>query len=236
MRSSVTIKPVGGCGVLACFGTVISEDVNAAVMALDAALAAAPPAGFVEAVPAFASLLVRYDPLAADYDTVADAVRRALDACDTAAAASATGRRVEIPVCYGGKYGEDLPFIASHAHLTEREVINLHAGRDYRIYMLGFLPGFPYLGGLDERLFTPRLQNPRTKIPAGSVGIGGKQTGIYPLASPGGWQLLGRTPLRLFSPEAGGKLPYAAGDTIHFVPISEDDYARIAREQGGEEA
>ncbi len=100
--------------------------------------------------------------------------------------------------------------MAQHAGLTEEEVIALHAGREYQIYMLGFLPGFPYLGGLDERLFTPRLGTPRTAIPAGAVGIGGEQTGIYPIASPGGWQLIGRTPLKLFDP-ASGTLPYAAG-------------------------
>ena len=104
--------------------------------------------------------------------------------------------------------------MAQHAGLTEQQVIDIHCGRDYRIFMLGFLPGFPYLGGMDERIVCPRLQTPRTKIPAGAVGIGGKQTGIYPLASPGGWQLIGRTPLRLFDPAGGGKLPYAAGDAM----------------------
>lgn len=231
---SFTLKPVGGCAVLACFGTEIREEVNAQVMALAAALTAASPEGMVEAVPSFAALLVRYDPLRTDCAAISQAVREAAAHCTQTAAR--TGKLVEIPVCYGGKYGEDLPFIAQHAGLSEDEVIALHSGRDYRIYMLGFLPGFPYLGGLDERLHTPRLQNPRTKIPAGSVGIGGKQTGIYPLASPGGWQLLGRTPLRLFAPERGGALPYQAGDLIRFVPISESEYLRIAREQGGETA
>lgn len=225
-----TLKPVGGTGVLACFGSEVSEETNARVMALAAALAAQPPAGMVETVPSFASLLVRYDPLLTGYGAMCDAVRAAAGRCTQSEARS--GRLVEVPVCYGGEYGPDLPFIAQHAGLTEKEVIALHSGRDYRIYMLGFLPGFPYLGGLDERLHTPRLQNPRTKIPAGSVGIGGKQTGIYPLASPGGWQLLGRTPLRLFNPEAGGALPYQAGDSIRFVPITEAEYESIARTQG----
>ena len=116
--------------------------------------------------------------------------------------------------------------------MSEAEGIALHTGRDYRIFMLGFLPGFPYLGGLDERLFTPRLNTPRTAIPAGAVGIGGEQTGIYPIASPGGWQLIGRTPPKLFDP-AAGTLPYAAGDRIRFVPIDEDEFARIRK---GEEA
>ena len=147
--------------------------------------------------------------------------------------APAAGRLVEIPVCYGGDFGEDLGFVAAHGGLTEEEVIRIHSGRDYRIYMLGFLPGFPYLGGLDSRLFTPRLSTPRVKIPAGSVGIGGEQTGIYPLESPGGWQLIGRTPLTLFSPERGGALPYGPGDRIRFVPISPQEYARIRDMQEG---
>ena len=149
--------------------------------------------------------------------------------------APAAGRLVEIPVCYGGDFGEDLGFVAAHGGLTEEEVIRIHSGRDYRIYMLGFLPGFPYLGGLDSRLFTPRLSAPRVKIPAGSVGIGGEQTGIYPLESPGGWQLIGRTPLTLFSPERGGALPYKPGDRIRFVPISPQEYARIRDTQEGGE-
>ena len=122
-------------------------------------------------------------------------------------------------------------FVARHAGLTEQEVIALHTGRDYRIYMLGFLPGFPYLGGLDERLFTPRLGTPRTAIPAGSVGIGGEQTGIYPIASPGGWQLIGRTPLKLFDP-AAGTLPYAAGDRIRFTPITKAEFNALAQKEG----
>ena len=110
-----------------------------------------------------------------------------------------------------------------------REVVALHSAQPYRIYMLGFLPGFPYLGGLDERLHTPRLSTPRTRIPAGSVGIGGKQTGVYPMESPGGWQLIGRTPLTLFAP--GEPLPYAAGDRIRFVPIDEDEFERIQKRE-----
>ena len=120
--------------------------------------------------------------------------------------------------------------MAKHAGLSREEVIRIHSGQDYLIYMLGFLPGFPYLGGLDQRLFTPRLDNPRTRIPAGSVGIGGEQTGIYPMESPGGWQLIGRTPLNLFSPDNGGKLMYEAGDRIRFVPISEAEYKKRVAE------
>ena len=159
---------------------------------------------------------------------VGAAIAHDADGADTAAG---EGRLVTIPVCYGGDFGPDLPFVAQHAGLTEEEVIALHAGREYQIYMLGFLPGFPYLGGLDERLFTPRLGTPRTAIPAGAVGIGGEQTGIYPIASPGGWQLIGRTPLKLFDP-ASGTLPYAAGDRIRFTPITAAEFVALAAKEG----
>lgn len=183
-----------------------------------------------ETVPAYASLLVYYDPLRTDFDGVRRLLERLLS--DETGRAGGQGRLIEIPVCYGGIYGEDLPFVAEHAGLTEEEVIRIHSGCEYRIYMLGFLPGFPYLGGLDERLATPRLARPRTEIPVGSVGIGGAQTGIYPIASPGGWRLIGRTPLRLFRPEENGHLPYEAGDRIRFVPIGAEEYERLREREG----
>ncbi len=228
---NISMKAVGANGVLVCFGVTVEENINARVMALVAALAEKPMVGMGETVPSFASLLVYYDPLVTDYDAVKTVLRWTIYSMGRVRVA--TGKTVEIPVCYGGKYGEDLAFIAQHAGMSEVEVIALHSAQPYRIYMLGFLPGFPYLGGLDERLHTPRLANPRTKIPAGSVGIGGQQTGIYPMASPGGWQLLGRTPLRLFAPEQGGKLPYNAGDSIRFVPIDEATFLKLEKEEWG---
>lgn len=226
-----TIHPVGDHALLAAFEQHISPEIGAAVAALNARIVAAKLPGAGETVPAFASLMLTYDPLVTDYDTLAAALQKLADAPEHGSAAAAAGRCVTIPVCYGGNFGPDLPFVAQHAGLTQQQVVKLHSGRDYRIYMLGFLPGFPYLGGLDERLFTPRLGTPRTAIPAGSVGIGGEQTGIYPIASPGGWQLIGRTPLRLFDPDAGA-LPYAAGDSIRFVPITPQEYAAIAQKEG----
>lgn len=224
------IHPVGDHALLAAFEQHISPEIGAAVAALNARIAAAKLPGAGETVPAFASLMLTYDPLVTDYDTLAAALQKLADAPEHGSTTEA-GRCVTIPVCYGGDFGPDLPFVAQHAGLTQQQVVKLHSGRDYRIYMLGFLPGFPYLGGLDERLFTPRLGTPRTAIPAGSVGIGGEQTGIYPIASPGGWQLIGRTPLRLFDPDAGA-LPYAAGDSIRFVPITPQEYAAIAQKEG----
>ena len=225
-----TVCPVGDTGLLASFEQRIAQSVGAAVTALNTRVAAAAIPGVVETVPAFTTLLIFYDPLVTEYDAVAVAVQKLAQAPDSDTAAG-EGRLVEIPVCYGGTFGPDLPFVAEHAGLTEKEVIELHTGREYRIYMLGFLPGFPYLGGLDERLFTPRLAAPRTAIPAGSVGIGGEQTGVYPIASPGGWQLIGRTPLKLFDPSVG-RLPYAAGDRIRFCPITQDEFDAIAQKEG----
>lgn len=221
-----TVHPVGDSALLAAFEQRIAPEIGAAVAALNARVQAAGLHGAGETVPAFASLMVTYDPLLTDYETLAAALQRLAAAPDDGGAAG-EGRLVTIPVCYGGAFGPDLPFVAEHAGLTETEVIRLHAGRDYPIYMLGF----PYLGGLDERLFTPRLPTPRTAIPAGSVGIGGEQTGIYPIASPGGWQLIGRTPLKLFDPAAGA-LPYAAGDRIRFKPITREAFDAIAKKEG----
>lgn len=225
-----TMHPVGDSALLAAFTQRIAPEIGAAVAALNARVLAANIPGVGETVPAFASLMITYDPLVTDYETVAAALQKLAEAPDADSTAE-SGKLVTIPVCYGGEFGPDLPFVAQHAGLTEQEVIALHAGRDYRIYMLGFLPGFPYLGGLDERLFTPRLPTPRTAIPAGAVGIGGEQTGIYPIASPGGWQLIGRTPIKLFDP-AAGTLPYAAGDRIRFTPITRAEFDALAQKEG----
>ena len=136
-------------------------------------------------------------------------------------------RIVVIPVCYGGEFGPDLPTVAHHAGMSEQDVVSLHCAHDYLIDMLGFLPGFAYLGGLDPRLHTPRLSVPRTEIPAGSVGIGGAQTGIYPLASPGGWQIIGRSPVRPYDPERAQPILYRAGEYLRFQPITQKQYDAI---------
>ncbi|MGN0983649.1 MAG: 5-oxoprolinase subunit PxpB [Gemmiger sp.] len=231
VNPELTFTPVGDCGVLAVCGASIDEAVNARVMALDRAVRTAALPGVTETVPTYAALLIRYDPLRTDPDALTAALRRLAASLRRGRGGPGAGRLVEIPVCYGGDCGPDLPFVAAHAGLREQEVVALHSGREYRIYMLGCLPGLPYLGGLAPRLYCPRLETPRTRIPAGSVGIGGQQTGIYPLDSPGGWRLIGRTPLTLFDPARGGRLPYAAGDRIRFVPISPSEFARLQKEE-----
>jgi inhibitor of KinA len=136
-------------------------------------------------------------------------------------------RVVEIPTAYGGVFGPDLAFVAGHNGLTEDEVVAIHAGTDYLVYMMGFSPGFTYLGGMSERIAAPRLETPRTAIPAGSVGIAQQQTGIYPVESPGGWRLIGRTPVTLFDPSRNPPVIVDAGDYIRFVPVAPDDYPAI---------
>lgn len=230
-KEAFTIKPVGDRAVLTIFGEEICPQANAQIMALAQEIQRQRGEGIIEIVPSFAALLVGYDPLVTTCQKVSELIQRL--AASLGKVKCSQGKIVEIPVCYGGSYGEDLPFVAEHAGLTEQEVIDIHSGRTYLIYMLGFLPGFPYLGGLDERLFTPRLATPRTKIPEGAVGIGGEQTGIYPMESPGGWQLIGRTPLKLFDPGMEKSL-YQPGDSIRFVPIGPDTFEKIyAKERGG---
>ena len=176
--------PAGDSAVNVEFGRTIDPEINKKIRGLSDSLSRKPIRGVTECIPTFRSLLVCYDPLQTGCEALIKKLKKRIKSLDQV---SGGEKRVfNIPVCYGGEFGEDIAFVASHAGLTEQEVIDIHTGRDYLIFMLGFLPGFAYLGDMDKRLHTPRLSNPRTSIPAGSVGIGGEQTGIYPLASPGG--------------------------------------------------
>ena len=180
----------------------------------------------VEVIPAYTSILVRYDPAVLDYDTVADIVKMSGSADRLEAEAV---RRFVLPVAYGGEFGPDLEDVARHHDLTPDEVIRRHANRDYPIFCLGFSPGFPFLGELDESLHTPRLETPRPRVPRGSVAIGGGQTGVYPTPTPGGWRLIGRTPLVLFAIDRTPPVPYRPGDVLRFEPIDGVEYARLER-------
>lgn len=206
-------------------GNEISPQVNALVRSLTNALTVRPVGGVCELVPTYCSVSVHYDPCIIDYATLNKKLMAYLKKIKSAQ--SETRRTIVIPVCYGGAFGPDLQDTAAYAGLTAQEVIRRHSGTDYLIYMLGFLPGFAYLGGLDPTIAVPRLETPRALIPAGSVGIGGEQTGIYPLASPGGWRLLGQTPVRPYDPERPEPFLYESGDYIRFSPIDEKEFDRI---------
>lgn len=224
---NIRILTAGDSSLLVEFGKEIDPEINRKIAATVQLMKEQHIEGVVDVIPAFASLLINYDPRVIGYEDMKERIRNLLK---VDAKAGAGSRRIyEIPVCYGGEYGPDLASIADHAGLSEEEVIRIHSSRDYLIYMLGFLPGFCYLGGLDERIFTPRLANPRLKIDAGSVGIGGSQTGIYPLDSPGGWQLMGKTPVKTYDPDREKPILVEAGDYIRFVPIDEAEYKRIKK-------
>lgn len=221
----IKILTAGDSSLLIEFGNEISTEINQKITATVQLMKEQHIEGVVDIIPAFCSLLINYDPRVIGYDELKS---RMLNLIKMDIKTEAGRKKVyEIPVCYGGEYGPDIENIAKHAGLSVEEVIEIHSSRDYLIYMLGFLPGFTYLGGLDERLHTPRLANPRLKINAGSVGIGGSQTGIYPMDSPGGWQLMGMTPVKTYDPTREVPILLEAGDYIRFAPISEEEYHRI---------
>lgn len=211
------------------FSDAIEIDANIKLQCLRHTLAALEIKGVREFVPTYRSLSIHYDPVKLSGEKLKKIVAGSLE---KSGAWGDTGKRVLVmPVAYGGEYGPDMANVSAHTGFDETEIIKRHAGRDYYCYMLGFTPGFSYLGGLDEALATPRLAKPRMLIPAGSVGIAGKQTGAYSIDSPGGWQLIGRTPLRLFNPnDERNPTLIDAGDWIRFRSISRNEFESIERD------
>ena len=225
--SKTKILVAGDSSVLIEFGKEINPETNRRIAATVQLIRDQQIEGIVDMIPTYCALLINYDPRVILYDPL---VARLEGLLKIEVKAGEQKKRVyEIPVCYGGKYGPDLGVIAKHAGLPEEEVIRIHSSSDYLIYMLGFLPGFTYLGGLDERIHTPRLKTPRVRIEAGSVGIGGSQTGIYPLDSPGGWNLMGKTPVKTYDPDREVPILVQAGEYIRFVPVDEEEYLRIQK-------
>jgi inhibitor of KinA len=228
------IRPLGDNALMVELGDVIDESTHERVQQAWRALVAAPLPGVLEVVPAYTTVTAFYDPvLAAQAGAPAEKIADWLGPqlleriSHPPKMEKFKGRTVEVPVCYDAEYGPDLGVVAKSAKLTAEEVIKLHCKPEYLVYLVGFAPGFPYLGGLPPALHVPRRSKPRMVVPPGSVAIGGAQTGIYPLATPGGWNLIGRTPLRLFQPLAQPPVLLRAGDRVKFRAIPKAEFAQL---------
>ncbi|MFP3665650.1 5-oxoprolinase subunit PxpB [Priestia sp. SIMBA_032] len=244
-KVSAVISPLGDSALVITFGDSIQYDIHKQIKTCKDSIELNPFPGFIECVPAFTNLTIFYNPLevvaavkkkekkefVSPFEVVSSFLQSKLE--NEQAEKELDHRTVSIPVCYGGEYGPDLEYVARHHNLTPEEVISIHSEGEYLAYMIGFAPGFPFLGGLSEKIATPRRPSPRTSIPAGSVGIAGMQTGVYPISTPGGWQLIGQTPIKLFLPEQNPPSLLQAGDIVKFAPISKEEYQEIlAKEEG----
>jgi inhibitor of KinA len=221
--------PLGDHAITISLGESIDEGTHRLVRAVSALLDARPPQGLVDQVPAFVSVAIHYDPALVPGDTLASPYQRMVALLehalrDVPADELEPARLIDIPVCYGGAFGPDLDDVARQHDLTAEQVIEIHADCEYLVYMVGFMPGFAYLGGLSDRIATPRRASPRALVPAGTVGIGGQQTGVYPLESPGGWNLIGRTPLRIFDISRDEAALLGTGDRVRFRPITPAEF------------
>lgn len=221
---------MGDRGLLLEFGDEISAEVNEKVRKMALALQAEPLEGIRDVVPTYRSLLVLYNPWIIPLEDL----KRRLKQLETGLKEISfpDPKLTKVPVLYGGTFGPDLGKVAEYLQLTAEEVIRLHCSKSYFIYMIGFMPGFPYMGELPDALITPRLKTPRLSVPAGSVAIAQKQTGIYPVESPGGWQILGRTPVKLFDHEKEPPALLRMGDLVQFYPITESEFSAWHSEQG----
>lgn len=223
---SARFEPASDQSLLIYFGHKITIQANEQVRKLLRLLESEPIAGIPNLHPAYCSLLVKFDPLKWQHEKLEKEVRKYLGRLDKVQLPEP--RQVEIPVCYGGEYGPDLEEVAALHKTTPEQVIKLHTSCGYLVYFLGFVPGFAYLGELPSELVTPRLATPRKKVPAGSVGIAGNQTGVYPFETPGGWRLLGRTPVSMFRTDRDGLSLLSIGDRVRFVPISRKHFAELS--------
>jgi inhibitor of KinA len=224
--NDVRITLAGDAALLVEFANRIDPEVNARVVAVWRALQRAAVPGVRDLVPAYRTLGVYFDPLRTDVDRLGDAIRLAATAAPIATLAVPSV--VRVPVCYGGMYGPDLEQVAADTGSSPDDVVAVHAAPVYRVFLIGFSPGFAYMGTVDERIAVPRLATPRIRVPAGSVGIAGRQTGVYPSETPGGWRLIGRTPLKAFDPGRADPFLFKTGDVVQFQRIGTDEYHRFS--------
>jgi inhibitor of KinA len=215
---------MGDRALLIELGDQIDPSINEKVRELFLRLDRRPPEGVVELVPSYRSLMVVYDPLRTGFDRLRDEILSLQQAADPSLVPQP--RTLSVPVVYGGEYGPDLDWVAGFHKISPEQVVTLHTGTTYRVYMIGFTPGYPYLGELPEALATPRRETPRTVVPQGSVAIAQRQTGVYPVQSPGGWHILGWTPIRLFDASQWPPTPLEMGDRVRFFPIHKEDIHR----------
>jgi inhibitor of KinA len=217
--------PLGDQGIQITFGEQVDEATSYRIRGFINSLENQKHLPIIECVPAYTTLSIYYNVLKTNYDELLLKLKNI--ASEQLDVNQIERYVVEIPTCYGGVFGPDLELVADHNNVSKENVISLHASEPYLIYMLGFLPGFPYLGGMTDQIATPRRSTPRTTVAAGSVGIAGHQTGIYPIESPGGWNIIGRTPLRLYDPDTEQPILLQAGDYIRFVPIDEITFEQL---------
>lgn len=216
---ALRVVPVGESAVLLSLAEEISPEVNERIRSIDHALTVQPLEGILESVPGYASLLVFYDPERSNFSRIKTGLISCLERSEGHSAPPPL--QITIPVVYGGANGPDLPWLSEFLGLSPSEVVRKHAAATYRVGMMGFTPGFAYLMGLDPDLAAPRRETPRTQVPAGSVGIAGSQTGVYPMVSPGGWQLIGRTDLALYDHNSEQPFLLSPGDEVTFSPQPE---------------
>ena len=234
MGNSVRFLFSGDSALVIEFGNEISVDINKKIRKMMDDIKKENIDGIVELVPTYCSLLINYDVLKIDYNTLVEKLKTFLNN-DLETAEGEEVTLVEIPTLYNDEVGPDLSYVAEHNKLSKEEVIKIHTGTDYLVYMLGFMPGFTYLGGMSEKIATPRLESPRLQIYPGSVGIAGKQTGMYPSMSPGGWRIIGRTPLKLYNPDSDTPVYISSGDYVRYVSISEEEYNDILKKVENDE-
>ncbi|WP_043929775.1 5-oxoprolinase subunit PxpB [Bacillus sp. EB01] len=237
MQENLTyiFHPLGDQAVVIELGEDINEETQQKVQLVTSFLDRNMESWMIEYIPAFTTVTVFYDPVEVvykfrgksrlPYDIVCFQLKKLLGKISSSE--ETLQRTIEIPVCYGGEMGPDLPFVAKHNGLSQEEVIHIHSAGDYTVFMIGFAPGFPFIGGMSEKIAAPRRDNPRIKIPPRTVGIAGKQTGVYPIETPGGWQLIGRTPIELFRSENEPPTLLRAGDKVKFIPISIEEYKSL---------